>query len=235
MNRTAFFNAVRRHPFGGSLSQGQVNGLNALLDAAPASMDARQLAYVLATTFHETARTMQPIKEHGGTAYFTRMYDIRGDRPNVARALGNLNPGDGARYAGRGYVQITGRTNYARASEILGLDLIGNPDLALDPDYAARILFDGMRAGWFTGRRLDQYFNDNVDDPLNARRIVNGTDRAQLIEGHHRHFLRALQDAGWGRAAIPVSDAAPAGGAEKPAQRHWLAVLIDAIAGLFRK
>jgi putative chitinase len=204
MNRGIFFSSLRVRPFGGSLTQAQVEGIEALLDAAPAGMDIRWLAYCLATAYHETARTMQPIKEHGGAAYFTRMYDIRGERAHVARALGNTNPGDGAKYAGRGFVQITGRTNYDKAGRLLGIDLIGKPDLALEAVYAAPILYEGMREGWFTGRKLSHYFNAGIDDPVNARRIVNGTDRAEMIAGYHRAFLAALTSAGYGPKSTRV-------------------------------
>jgi putative chitinase len=204
MNRDQFFARVRVRPFGGSLTQSQVDGLNVLLDKAPAGMDTRWLAYCLATTFHETARTMQPIKEHGGSAYFTRMYDIRGDRPHVARALGNVNPGDGAKYAGRGFVQVTGRRNYALAGQLLDLDLIGNPDLTLRAEIAAPILYEGMIEGWFTTRKLSYYFNATTDDPVNARRIVNGTDKAAPIARLHGEFLEALKAAGYGTQPAPV-------------------------------
>ena len=196
MDRKAFFDAVRERPFGGRLSQEQVRGLEDLLAAAPADMALEPLAYCLATTYHETARTMQPIKEHGGERYFHRMYDIQGNRPHVARALGNTQPGDGARFAGRGYVQITGRTNYERAGRLLGIDLVGSPALALKPQYAAPILYTGMVEGWFTGRRLSHYFGDGKHDPVNARRIVNGTDRAGQIAGYHDMFEAALREAG---------------------------------------
>ncbi len=204
MNRGVFFSSLRVRPFGGALTQGQVTGIDALLDAAPAGMGIRWLAYCLATTFHETARTMQPIREHGGSAYFTRMYDTRGDRPHVARALGNVSPGDGAKYAGRGFVQITGRANYARAGQLLGIDLVGKPDLALEAVYAAPILFEGMREGWFTSRKLSHYFNAGIDDPVNARRIVNGTDRAEHIARIHTDFLSALSSSGYGEKRSPV-------------------------------
>jgi len=225
MNRKAFFDAVRSRPFGGRLSQEQVRGLEDLLAAAPADMALEPLAYCLATTYHETARTMQPIKEHGGERYFHRMYDIEGNRPHVARALGNTQPGDGARFAGRGYVQITGRTNYERAGRILGIDLVGNPELALKPQYAGPILYAGMTEGWFTGRRLSHYFGDGKHDPVNARRIVNGTDRAGQIASYHDMFEVALREAGYepGSTAPAPPDVEPVPD-ERDAASFWTAL-----------
>jgi putative chitinase len=214
IDRKAFFDAVRTVPFGGSLTTQQVQGCEAILAEwerrNPAGEgDPRWLAYALATTFHETARTMQPIIEHGGASYFRSRYDIEGARPDIARRLGNTQPGDGARFAGRGYVQLTGRSNYARAGRKLNIDLIGQPDLALKPDVAAVILFDGMIEGWFTGKALKDYFDAATDDALNARRIINGTDKADLIAGYHRVFLAALR-AGWQAGAVLVPRPAPA-------------------------
>jgi putative chitinase len=102
--------------------------------------DRRWLAYALATAYHEAAFTMQPIHEKGGPKYFFSMYDKDGDRPKVAKALGNTEKGDGVRFHGRGYVQLTGRTNYAKAKKLVGADLVNNPDLALDPAIASMIL-----------------------------------------------------------------------------------------------
>lgn len=164
------------------------------------------VAYALATTFHEVNGTMQPIKEIGNTAYFKRMYDIQGNRPEKARELGNLTPGDGARFAGRGYVQLTGRTNYHRATLKLremgfSVDLIADPEQAMQPEIAAAILVAGMREGWFTGR--------DIDDDLPAvgpatrvqfiasRDIINGRDRQDLIAGYAMNFQTALQQGGY--------------------------------------
>ncbi len=196
---TAFFNAMRASKaLGPSLSPDEVSGCEAIL-AACAGFPVAWAAYCLATPVVETAGTMQPIKEMGGNAYFIRMYDIRGERPDKARQLGNLQPGDGARYCGRGYVQLTGRANYAKAGKELNADLETNPDLALDPAIAARIMRLGMQEGWFTGKSLSNYLPRQADihQFTNARRIVNGQDRAVEIAGYALEFQAALQAGGW--------------------------------------
>ena len=87
---------------------------------------------ILATIGTEVG-SFNPINEFGGTQYFTRMYEGRTD-------LGNTQPGDGARYHGRGFIQITGRANYRDYGKKLGVPLEEQPELALSPDVAARIL-----------------------------------------------------------------------------------------------
>ena len=217
LDRAAFFAAARKTPFPNALTQGQVSGMGAILDACPPDLGTQELAYCLATAFHETAKTMLPIKELGGDAYFRRMYDPLGDRPATAKTLGNTQPGDGATFAGRGYVQLTGRANYRRATGELqnrgyldrSLDLTVAPDMAMTPDIAAPIMFLGMTEGWFTGKKLEHYFGlGKLGDPVNARRIINGTDKAAAIAGYHDAFLKALKAAGHKpgavTAAIPV-------------------------------
>lgn len=184
MSRTEFFAHIRPM-FGGSLTQKQVDGIEALL-AATARLPISHRAYLLATAKHETADTMQPITESGGRKYFDKY-----DTGKIAKTLGNTPDadGDGYKYRGRGYVQITGRANYAKAGDWLNLDLIGNPDVALQPTIAAAILVRGCAAGWFTGRKLSDYL---PGDYVNARRIVNGTDRAELIAIYADTFEAAL-------------------------------------------
>lgn len=210
MDRKKFFTEVRQSVFHGHLRQKQVDGINIILDAWTASVfnDLRWLAYMLGTAFHETGATMQPIKEYGNLAYFTRMYDVQGKRPDVAKRMGNVRPGDGARYCGRGFVQLTWQLNYKRAGYILGIDLVNNPDLALKPDVAARIMFEGMTDALvifedstsvdpkfsFTGRTLEQYFNAKTEDWINARRVINGLDHAGIIAETAQDFYAALQE-----------------------------------------
>lgn len=179
MDRAAFFNGWREQF--GALTQDLVDALNPILDEIERHPQTgrtprRMTAYLLATIKWETAHTMRPIDEHGGDAYFERRY---GDGSAVGLRLGNVNPGDGARFHGRGYVQLTGRLNYRKAGVALGLDLLDNPDLAKRPDVAWAIAIRGMTVGWFTGKRLADYFkDDSLPQWEAARRIINGTDHA---------------------------------------------------------
>jgi putative chitinase len=209
----AFFRVVRPLLVAGDgeVDQHEVDGCNAILAACgDAGWPIGDAAYGLGTAYHETAGTMQPVKEYGGTAYFTRMYDITGARPAKARELGNLSPGDGARYCGRGLPQLTGKANYAKANAKLhalgilksGEDLVATPDLAMRPDVAAAIMVYGMREGWFTGRDLDDDIPRvglaDYDDFLRSRDIINGTDKADKIAREAVEFQRGLQAGGWG-------------------------------------
>lgn len=92
----------------------------------------------LATIKVETG-IFSPIPEYGGDNYFFNMYDINGKRPLVAKRLGNLTPGDGIKFHGRGLIQLTGRSNYEAASKAIGIDLIADPDKALEPLPAATL------------------------------------------------------------------------------------------------
>lgn len=211
----AFFAGVRPL-FGDKLSQSQVDGINVIIKAfnERGDGDRRHLAYLLATAKHETADTMAPIYERGAKAYFDK-YEP-GTR--IGKALGNTAPGDGYRYRGRGFVQLTGRANYRK----FGIE--DQPDKALDPEIAANILVIGCLKGWFTGKALGDYeaFRD-------MRRVVNGTDKADLIAGYAEAFLRAL-NAGQ-EAQIPPLEPTP----ERTERAGWLAALITFIVNLFRK
>jgi len=200
----AFFDSVRLGLLGPTLSQDEVGGCNAILLAAQdAQWPLAYVAYAIATAYHETAGTMQPIKERGGAAYLRRMYDVEGARPTLARKHGNLTPGDGVKYAGRGYVQLTWRCNYERADQELALKgaLIRNPDLAMRPDIAAAVMIRGMSEGWFTGRKLSHYLPKTGpairSQFVVSRKIINGLDCADQIAGHAMAFQDALQAGGW--------------------------------------
>jgi len=185
MDRSVFFDAVRASVFGNSLAQSQVDGIIALLDACAAEQiaDGRQVAYILATACHETAKTMQPIAEYGKG---------KGRKYGVPGRNGGQIP------YGRGFVQTTWDTNYERTDKELGLGgkLIANYNLMLtDIDMAAKAAVLGMSEGWYTGKKLRDYFTETSSDWVNARRIINGTDRAQTIAGYAKLFNSALADA----------------------------------------
>lgn len=208
LNRKVFFDKVRPAPFGGSLTTPQVQGMGAILSEWERRnlTDLRWLAYMLATTFHETDTTMQPIYERGKRDYFDK-YE---PGTKIGATLGNTKMGDGYLYRGRGFVQLTGRHNYEKMHVIIGVDLTNDPDLALDPANAASIMFEGMSRGTFTGKRLTDYFNATMTDYANARRIINGTDRAELIAGYARSFYTALNAAQAAPAqTAPVNQPAP--------------------------
>lgn len=197
MNLKAFFDAVRRTILGPAIDQGEVVGCEAIIDVCR-SWPGGWLAYALATAYHETAGTMLPIHEYGNANYFNRRYGPE-HSPALARELGNTQPGDGARFAGRGYVQLTGRRNYDVMGKRLGLDLVGNPELALRSDVAARILEVGMREGLFTGKSCASYmpsvgYADRTSF-VGARRIINSTDKASKIAGYALQFQDALKAA----------------------------------------
>jgi putative chitinase len=158
-------------------------------------------AYALATAYHETASTMQPIKEYGGESYFTRMYDVTGARSQMAIANGNTCAGDGPKYCGRGYVQLTWKNNYAKAGRECNADLVADPDLALNPDIAAKVLRRGMQEGWFTGKKFSDYLpgvgRATSGQYARARYIINGSDKAQQIADHAKQFEAALEAGGW--------------------------------------
>lgn len=194
INRKVFFDSVRATLFNNKLNQTQVDGLTTILDTWEASslIDLRQLSYVLATSYWETARTISPIKEIGSNTYFFKMYDPKGLRPAVASRLGNIVSGDGVRFCGRGFVQLTGRTNYQKMSTIVGVDLVAEPDLAMRTDIAAHILFYGMEHGIFTGKKLSDYINESKCDYVGARRVINGVDKNNDIAAIAIKFQKAL-------------------------------------------
>lgn len=194
MLKPKFFDYVRSHLFGGKLLGSQVKGLETLVAECVSygMSDIRQVSYVLATAYHETAKTMMPIREYGNHDYFMNRYDVSGKNPQLAKDLGNTTVGDGANFCGRGYVQITGRTNYAKFKTILNVDLVNHPDYALLPENASRIAVYGMAQGRFTGKKLSDYINCTTCNYAQARRIINGMDKADLIAGYAKQFELAL-------------------------------------------
>jgi hypothetical protein len=184
-DRDIYFGEVRSGLFDGALTQQQVDGQSVILavweyQAGGTPMDdMRWLAYMLATVYKECATRMWPTTEYGSQEY------LQG-KPYWP-------------YIGRGFVQLTHEGNYRNASAALSLiddrDLVAHPEVALDSLISARVMFRGMAEGWFTGKKLGHYFNQDIDDPVNARRIINGTDCAEEIAGYHYEFMDALEAA----------------------------------------
>lgn len=195
INKHFFFSYARSHLFSEGFTQTQVDGLNHLLAYWEKHMidcDDRWLAYALATVHHETDKKMQPIKEYGDDEYFTEMYDIKGRRPHIAEQLGNSQPGDGVKYCGRGFVQLTGRKNYRQWAKRLNIDLLANPKACMNIDVATQILFVGMTKGTFTGKGFADYFQGAKEEWVKARYIINGQDKAHLIAGYAQQYYAAI-------------------------------------------
>ena len=184
IDRGIFFAQIRS--LFGRMSQSQVEGLNSLLDAVGGCL-ITEAAYMLATAYHETAHTMQPIEEYGkgrGRDYGKR---LKMNRQPYSASL--------PIYYGRGYVQLTWYENYDKAGRLLKLDLLRQPELALQADVAAKIMREGMFEGWFTGKKLGEYVGLRTAEYVSARRIINGMDKAQLIAGYAVVFELALRKA----------------------------------------
>ena len=200
MNLAKFYAELRKSI---TLTNENVRGFDFLTKEAEArNIPINDFAYILATAFHETAHRMQPIAEYGKGK--GRKYGVRGKYGQVPY--------------GRGYVQLTWDFNYEKADKELKLGgkLLKNFELALDPKYAAQILFAGMQQGWFTGKKLRDFI-DTIDEPDDedrrefelGRKIINGVDKKTLIANYGLIFEKALKAAGYGHTVT-----------EKPVQRQ---------------
>ena len=185
----------------GKLTQNQVDEINFIVSEfdKDKSVSYPQAAYMLATAWHETATRMLPIEEYGkgknrtyGTWYrnsIGALYSfIDGSRRSAY--LHNDYP---YLYYGRGYVQLTWYFNYESASKKIGVDFLNNPDLVMNKNHAVKIMIQGMKDGWFTGKKLSDYINQSQKDYVGARRIINGTDKDKLISGYAETFEKALR------------------------------------------
>jgi hypothetical protein len=187
----AFFTSVRKDLFGGRLTQSQVSGMEAkLLEFRKAGWSRAWTAYALATSYHETARRMQPVREGLNASDSWRKKNLR------------YYP-----YYGRGDVQLTWHENYQKADQALGLGgkLLADLDLALDPSISAQIMVRGMSEGWFAGdskgrHTLQRHLplpESNSSGFKSARRIINGTDKADMIADQALMFQEALKKGQW--------------------------------------
>ncbi len=185
-----FFASLRAGLLGPTLSKNEIGGCNAIL-AAMAGAPLAHCAYALGTAYHETAATMQPVREAYWLSEAWRRAHLR------------YYP-----WYGRGYVQLTWDTNYKRADKELGLGgtLVANLDLAMDPAIAAKIMRRGMDEGWFAGdasgrHNLKRHLPSSGEATLGqftaARRIINGRDKDTLIARHAIQFQNALKNGNW--------------------------------------
>jgi len=182
-----FLQSAKNSLFGGQLKATQAEGMGALLDACEfyGVTDPNQVAYVLATAYHEVNKTMQPIAEYGNGKYrkYGKQLKYNG-QPYTDTA--NL-------FYGRGFTQNTWYENYKILSGIFKVDLIGNPDLLItDTELSAKVSVYAMQKGIYTGKKLSDYLNVVKVDFVNARRIINILDKAELIAGYAVKFREAL-------------------------------------------
>ncbi len=173
INRESFYAGYKLHF--GSLKQSQVDGINFLLDKLDESSVfnlASEYAYIFSTIKHECAEKYKPVTEYGSPAYLKSK---------------KYYP-----YIGRGYVQLTWKGNYQTFASLLDLDLVNGPGLALDPENSWKILEVGMSKGLFTGKKLGDFINEHLFDYKNARRVINGIDRAVLLAGYAEKFYECI-------------------------------------------
>jgi len=147
--------------------------------AVAAGIVGTELAQFMAQTKHESW-DFSRLKEKGvGQGYFAKKYD-RQYAPRTAKILGNKQIGDGEKYHGRGFIQLTGRDNYRMASQALGIDLLNNPELAERPDVAAKI------AIWYWQTRVKPYIN-NFNDTKAVTQKINPALRG--LQDRHAKFI----------------------------------------------
>ena len=135
--------------------------------AKASGLKGSELAQFLAQTKHESwdHSKLQEVPQGDPKKYFAKKYDLN-LAPKTAKILGNVRPGDGERYRGRGFIQLTGRDNYRMASKALNIDLINHPELAKDPAIAAKI------ALWYWDTRVKPKVR-NFDDTVAVTKTIN--------------------------------------------------------------
>ena len=191
---------IIRNKFG-KLSKSQVDAFNHIVSTMDAdkSITYPQGAYVLATTWHETATTMLPIAEYGkgkGRPYGTWQQNSKGELYSYKNGNRNtvyLQSEYPHLYYGRGETQNTWFDNYEKLSKVFNVDFLNNPDLLLTQEWSTPVTIYSMKNGLYTGKKLSDYINQSKKDYVNARKIINGMDKAILIAGYAETFEKALR------------------------------------------
>lgn len=195
MDRKYFYDHVRTALFSGSISAKQCEGIEAILnEAEKRETDLRPLSYILATIFHESGHTMQPVEEIGkgrGKAYGSKFKMGSGPGKRIAYTTPDKI------YYGRGLVQVTWLENYEKLTKPAlaagkDWDFLNHPELLLTMEPSVWAAFHGMETGLYTGKKLADYFRGSVADYFNARKIINGLDCASKIEGYAKLFFAAF-------------------------------------------
>lgn len=189
INRKATYENIRLSF--GKLSSKQVEGFEAIFNEFERQKltDFRFLAYILATIWHEVNKTMQPIEEYGkgkGKKYGQRVW-YNGKRYTDIQHI----------FYGRGHVQNTWRDIYekltiAAKKQGYNWDFVNHPELLLEMEPSIWATFYAMQSGLYTGKNLNDFFNHKINDPVNARRIINGTDKAILIARYYYSFYKCI-------------------------------------------
>ncbi len=182
-------------------ARADLNNLLGYIEKDKEVTDLRWIAYMLGTVTVECARTWLPIEEYGKgkTHHGTSDKPGYGDPVTVKDSAGKTFSNV---YYGRGFVQLTWEKNYASCGkELYRLNLVPSddelvlkPERALEPGLAYPVMSFGMRKGIFTGVSLKKYIHGATCDYYNARRIINGTNVADVIEGYAKKFEKALYD-----------------------------------------
>ena len=202
MNRKIFFDTVKSIFPNRRFDAGQVSGLDDILDVFETRPEVilEHKAYMLATAFHETAFTMQPVRETKASsdaaaiAILERAF-ARGQLPWVKTPYWRLDS-EGKSWLGRGLVQLTHKANYEKMAPLVDADLVGNPNLAMDMDVAIKIMIEGMLRGSFTGKKLSDYLGNGKGGWTSARRIINPDNLGAKIGNYGRVFYTALKGMG---------------------------------------
>jgi putative chitinase len=181
LDQDQFFSVLRQKLFI-TLTDSQIDGIRSLIEEWNryySFADKRMLAYIIATVTWETNGSMQPVEEAG---------------KGKGLPYGIPDPSTGQTYYGRGLLQLTWKKNYQAIGDIIHVDLLNHPDLLLTQPYSSDAAIIGMMNGLFTGKNLSDYFNGNLEDWAGARRVINGMDKAQLIDERAQKIFEIMKE-----------------------------------------